>query len=903
MTEKHVYLFDDELGDGYEEPQARKNLLGGKGAGLNVMRHLQIPVPPGFTLTTEVCNFFRSQGGAFPEAMEDQVRGALASVEAEVDRTFGDPAKPLLVSVRSGARASMPGMMDTILNLGLTDITVEGLATGSGDRRFAFDAYRRLLQMYGDVVLGVEHADFEEVLGSLKREQGNPRMLDSEIPVEALEELVRRYKALIADKGSVPFPQDVWAQLWGAVGAVFRSWDNHRAVRYRRMEGFADEWGTACTIQAMVFGNMGQTSGSGVCFTRNPSTGEKLLYGEYLPNAQGEDVVAGIRTPLNITAAGAPPGREEETLERQMPEVFESIVQLCQKLESHYGDMQDVELTVERGKAWVLQTRTGKRAAHAAVRIAKELVDEGVLSREQALLKVDAAVLDQLLHARLPSPEELAAQGIHPAANGLPASPGAATGKIVFDADEAERAAADGTEVILVRRETSPEDIHGMKAAQGIVTATGGMTSHAAVVARGLGKCCVAGCSGLQVDYAKQQVTAHGDGGKVAIFGAGDVITLDGTHGKVYGGALDVVAAAKVPELETLMEWADEVRTLRVRANADTPRSARLARSYGAEGIGLCRTEHMFFADERLEAVRCVVLAESADKRREWLAKIEPMQRDDFADILRAMDGLPVTVRLLDWPLHEFLPREEREHQAVADALGVSLDAVQARAQQMHEVNPMLGHRAVRVGLTIPSIYETQVRALLQAALEVSAEGVVVHPEIMIPVVGIAAELTKMRALVDQTAETLFAEAGRRVAYQVGTMIELPRACLVAGSLAESAEFFSFGTNDLTQTTFGISRDDSSHFLPTYVDELRILDADPFARLDEEGVGELVAIACERGRKARPDIKLGLCGEHGGDPKSIDFCHRVGLAYVSCSPPRLPIARLAAAQAALRAQS
>ncbi len=900
MTDKHVYLFDDDLGDEYADMQAKKDLLGGKGAGLNVMRHLDVPVPPGLTITTATCNHFRTHDGAFPEGMEAQVREGLKTVEEEVGRGFGDPKNPLLVSVRSGARMSMPGMMDTILNLGLNDETVEGLAEGSGDRRFAFDAYRRFLQMYGDVVLGVDHSSFEEVLGNLKRELGDGRMLDSDIPVDGLEELVKRYQKLIADEGSAPFPQDVWEQLWGAVAAVFRSWDNQRAIRYRRMQGFDDDWGTGCTVQAMVFGNMGQTSGTGVCFTRNPSTGEKMLYGEYLVNAQGEDVVAGIRTPLNITAAGAPPGREDETLERQMPEVFQTIVDLCAKLEAHYGDMQDIELTVERGKAWVLQTRTGKRAAHAAVRIAKELVDEGVLTREQALMNVDAGVLDQLLHARLPTPEELEKEGTYPVASGLPASPGAATGKIVFDADQAEEAAKNGEEVILVRRETSPEDIHGMKAAQGILTATGGMTSHAAVVARGLGKCCVAGCSDLQVDYGKREVVARKDGGHAVTFQEGDVITLDGTHGKVYAGALDVVAAAKVPELETLMKWADQVRTLKVRANADTPRTARLARSFGAEGIGLCRTEHMFFADERLEAVRCVVLAGSPEQRKEWLAKIEPMQRADFTKIFRAMDGLPVTVRLLDSPLHEFLPREEAEHQQVADALGEDIAQLKARARQMHEVNPMLGHRAVRVGLTMPTIYEAQVRALLQAALDVSADGIDVHPEIMIPVVGIAGELSRMRKLVDATAELLFAEAGRRVDYQVGTMIELPRACLVAGEIAESAEFFSFGTNDLTQTTFGISRDDAGRFLPTYVDDLQILPADPFARLDEDGVGELVSIACERGRAKRGDLKLGLCGEHGGDPISIDFCHRTGLGYVSCSPPRLPIARLAAAQAALR---
>ena len=896
-SKQHVYLFEDSVpGD----EVARRHLLGGKGAGLAVMTGLGIPVPPGLTLTTEVCNYFRERDGSFPDGLEAQVRSALGQVEKRVQRTFGGETDPLLVSVRSGARASMPGMMDTILNLGLTDATVEGLANGSGDRRFAFDAYRRLLQMYGDVVLGVEHASFEETLRDLKRELGDSRMMDSAIPVDGLEELVRRYKKRIANEGSAPFPQDAYEQLWGAIGAVFRSWDNQRAIRYRRMQGFDDAWGTACTVQAMVFGNMGETSGSGVCFTRNPSTGERVLYGEYLPNAQGEDVVAGIRTPLNITADGAPPGREDDTLERKMPEVFAEVVALCQKLESHYGDMQDVELTVERSKAWVLQTRTGKRTAHAAVRIAKELVDEGVLTPHQALLKVDPNTLDQLLHARLPTPDELAKTGTLPLASGLPASPGAATGVIVFDADEAERMASDGAEVILVRRETSPEDIHGMKAARGIVTATGGMTSHAAVVARGLGKCCVAGCSGLHVDYAKRKVIARDEIGNLVELAAGEVITLDGSHGKVYRGALDVVAAAKVPELEALMEWADEARSLHVRANADTPRAARMARSFGAQGIGLCRTEHMFFAADRLEAMRCVVLAGSDEARSRWLAKIEPMQREDFLGIFAAMDGLPVTMRLLDWPLHEFLPKEDAEHASVAAALGENVEELRARAQSMHEVNPMLGHRAVRVGLTVPSIYRTQVRAIVHAALDALEAGHTALPEIMIPVVGIAGELTRMRALVEETAEAVFAERKRRVTYTVGTMIELPRACLVADELAQDAQFFSFGTNDLTQTTFGISRDDSGSFLPAYVNELGLLPADPFARLDERGVGQLVAMACERGRATRQDLKLGLCGEHGGDPASIAFCHRVGLDYVSCSPPRLPVARLAAAQIALR---
>lgn len=894
MTQ-HVHSFDaapslpeDEL----------KNLLGGKGAGLCRMTSLGIPVPPGFTLSTEVCTHFMENEGAYPENLEAQVLEALGGIEAKLGRKFGDAKSPLLVSVRSGARVSMPGMMDTILNLGLNDETVLGLAEASGDRRFAFDAYRRLLSMYGDVVLGVDHHRFEEVLAGLKRELGNPAMLDSALSAEQLEELVQRYKQLLASEGK-PFVQDPQEQLWGAIGAVFGSWNNTRAVRYRRMQGISSRWGTACTIQAMVFGNLGETSGSGVAFTRNPSTGAKMLYGEYLPNAQGEDVVAGIRTPLTLTASAALPGREELALERRQPEVFAEIAKHCQALEAQFGDMQDVEFTVENGRAFILQTRTGKRTARAAVRIAVEMVDEGVIAPNEALLLVEPKSLDQLLHARLPTPTELQEKGIGALAGGLPASPGAATGVVVFDADEAERLAADGRDVLLVRRETSPEDIHGMRAAKGIVTATGGMTSHAAVVARGLGKCCVAGVSAMSVDYAAQTLTVRDSDGSSRVYGKGSVLSLDGTHGKVYEGALDVVAAATIPEFERLMAWADEARRLRIRANADTPRQARTARAFGAEGIGLCRTEHMFFAEERLEAVRCMILAETDGERAEWLSKIEPMQRTDFENIFVAMSGLPVTVRLLDWPLHEFLPRQVGEMEAVARALGTPLAKVKAKAESLHEINPMLGHRAVRVGLTMPEIYRTQVRAVAEAAFAAKAAGHDPKPEIMIPVVALGAELNTIRKVVEDELAAAYERAGDRLEIPIGTMIELPRACLVADELARDAEFFSFGTNDLTQTTFGISRDDAGKFLGHYLDQ-ELIAADPFARLDEKGVGALVKMAAEKGRSTRPEIHLGVCGEHGGDPDSIAFCEAIGLGYVSCSPPRLPIARLAAAQASLR---
>ncbi len=893
-----VYMFGEDIGDA-----PPKQLLGGKGAGLAEMTRLGVPVPPGFTITTEACLAYTDSGGKMPDGLEEEVDEAVRELEERIGRGLGDPKSPLLVSVRSGAAVSMPGMMDTILNLGLNDATVEGLAEESKDRRFAFDAYRRLLDMYGDVVLGVKREHFEEALAQLKRNLGDASMSDQDVPADKLEELVGRYARIIADGAGAPFPDDVRAQLWGAIGAVFQSWDNPRAVRYRKMHDIPHDMGTAVNVQAMVFGNMGDDSGSGVAFTRSPSTGERVLYGEFLANAQGEDVVAGIRTPRPITEAAASPGREAESLERSWPEVFREISDIADKLEKHFREMQDIEFTIEKGRVFILQTRTGKRTAHAAVRIAVEMVNEGLIDRDDALVRVEPESLEQLLHARLPSPDELEARGIRPIASGLPASPGAAMGRIVLDADEAERLAEEGKDVILVRRETSPEDIHGMKAALGIVTATGGMTSHAAVVARGLGKCCVAGCSAMTVDYEASKVSVRLDDGGTVALAPGDVITLDGTHGKIYLGELDVEAAAKVPEFETLMGWADGRRRLGVRANADTPRAARTSRSFGAEGIGLCRTEHMFFAEDRLEAVRCMVLSEGDEERAKWLDRIAPMQREDFVAIFEAMSGLPVTIRLLDWPLHEFLPREENDYGSVARALGVTADVVKKRAQAMHEVNPMLGHRGVRVGLTTPAIYRMQTRAILEAAVDCAARGIPVVPEIMIPVVALSSELAAMRTIVEEVAREVLAEAKAEIAWSYGTMIELPRACLVAGSLAETAEFFSFGTNDLTQTTFGLSRDDAGRFLAKYLDDPRgLLTADPFARLDTTGVGELVRLAAERGRATRADIKLGVCGEHGGDPRSIAFCEAVGLDYVSCSPPRLPIARLAAAQATIRAE-
>jgi pyruvate,orthophosphate dikinase len=896
-----VYRFQDELEADAGGP---KEALGGKGAGLAEMTRLGIPVPPGFTITTEACLAWMKAGERFPEGLDAQVARALADVEASAGRKLGDPKAPLLVAVRSGARISMPGMMDTVLNLGLNDRTVEGLAEGAGDRRFAFDAYRRFVEMYGDVVLGVPRGRFDDAFRETKASLGDEGMADAEVPAEALAELVEKHKAIVADHTGAPFPEDVQDQLWGAIAAVFRSWRTPRAVRYRAMEDIPESWGTAVNVQAMVFGNRGETSGSGVAFTRNPSNGERALYGEFLPNAQGEDVVAGTRTPRPITVESAPPGREKESLEQSMPDAFATIRDVANRLESHFRDMQDIEFTIEDGRVYLLQTRTGKRTAEAAVRIAVAMVEEGLIDQDEALLRVDAESLEQLLHARLPAPEVLAERGIHPIASGLPASPGAALGEIVFDADEAETKAGDGHAVILVRRETSPEDIHGMKAAVGILTATGGMTSHAAVVARGLGKCCVAGVGTAEVDYEARSVRFRADDGKVHRFGAGDMLTLDGSHGRVYPGELEVEAAASLSEFDTFMGWADDRRRLRVRANADTPRGARTARSYGAQGIGLCRTEHMFFSADRLEAVRCMVLAGSEEERERWLARIEPFQQEDFLEMFEAMGGLPMTVRLLDWPLHEFLPREEADIDAVARALGIELREVRRRAETMEEVNPMLGYRGVRVGLSTPAIYRMQVRAAARAALESRRRGVPVALEIMVPVVAMPEELARMRRIVEEVLEAERGAAGPEAAdleVLIGTMIEIPRACLLADQVAEYADFFSFGTNDLTQTVWGMSRDDAGNFLPFYLDRAQeILEADPFARLDTSGVGGLMEIAVDRGRRARQELKLGICGEHGGDPRSVAFCDALGLEYVSCSPPRLPVARLAAAQATIR---
>jgi pyruvate,orthophosphate dikinase len=898
MAQKFVYRFQDDIGG-----RDARELLGGKGSGLREMVKLGIPVPPGFTISTEACRAWNEGGRKLPPEAVPEVESGIAAVEKALGRTFGGGTLPLLVSVRSGAAASMPGMMDTILNLGLNDETVEALAKESGNRRFAFDAFRRLLQMFGDVVMGVPREHFEKALANEKRALGNPVMLDSEVPAEALERVCAEAKRIIQTHAGRPFPADVREQLWAAVDAVFASWENPRARRYRQMHDIRGLIGTAVNVQAMVFGNLGDDSGSGVAFTRNPSNGEKVLYGEFLHNAQGEDVVAGIRTPKPITKFGSARGRDHESLEATMPAAFASIVEIAGRLETHFRDMQDIEFTVERGKVFLLQTRNAKRTAHAAVRVAVDLVREGRITEDEAIMRVEAPSLEQLLHASLPSPDTLKKRGIEPIATGIPASPGAAIGIIVLDADEAESLAAQGKEVILVRRETSPEDIHGMKAAQGIITATGGMTSHAAVVARGLGKCCVAGCSGLNVDYETRTVTARDIVGRVTVLRPGDRISLDGTNGAIYSGELEVEAAAKVPDFDVLMAWADARRGLKVRTNADTARQARTARAFGAEGIGLCRTEHMFFAEDRVEAVRCMALSQTPEDRAKWLERIEPMQQGDFEEIFTAMDGLPVTIRLLDWPLHEFLPKEAREFASVAKALGVAEHDVRSRALDLHEVNPMLGHRGVRLGITDPAVYRMQARAILRAAARAQKKGVRVLPEIMIPVVALASELAILRSEIDAIAKAVFEEETVTVAFQFGTMIELPRACLVAGDLAKDAEFFSFGTNDLTQTTFGISRDDAGKFLAAYLGHVPpVFESDPFARLDETGVGELIAIAVERGKKARPTIKLGICGEHGGEPHSIAFAARVGLDYVSCSPPRLPIARLAAAQAALRSK-
>ncbi|MBA4803938.1 MAG: pyruvate, phosphate dikinase [Brevundimonas sp.] len=884
-----VYGFGGGSADG---DASMKNLLGGKGANLAEMSSLGLPVPPGFTITTEACNHFYQQGQTYPADLEAQVKAGLARVEGIVGKTFGDPENPLLVSVRSGARASMPGMMDTVLNLGLNDETVEGLAALSGDRRFALDSYRRFITMYSNVVLGLSHDDFEEVLDDHKDRLGVT--VDTDLTAKDWEKVVAAYKQVVEDRLGRPFPQDPNDQLWGAIGAVFTSWMNDRAKFYRRMHDIPESWGTAVNVQSMVFGNMGDTSATGVAFTRNPSTGEARLYGEFLVNAQGEDVVAGIRTPQSLTRAGREEmGETAPSMEEAMPEVFGQFVDVVGALERHYRDMQDIEFTVEQGRLWMLQTRNGKRTARAALKIAVDLAAEGVISEEEAVSRVEPAALDQLLHPTLdPKAERVVV------AAGLPASPGAATGKVVFDADEAERLSQLGEAVILVREETSPEDIHGMHAARGIVTARGGMTSHAAVVARGMGRPCVSGAGEIHIDEKAGAFTARG-----RTFRAGEIITIDGGKGEVLDGAVPMIEPELTGDFQTLMAWADRVRRLKVRANAETPLDARTARGFGAEGIGLCRTEHMFFDDTRIAAVREMILADDEAGRRAALAKIAPFQKSDFVELFTIMSGLPVTVRLLDPPLHEFIPHGEAEIDALAAAQGLDAAKLKRRARELHETNPMLGHRGCRLGVAYPEIYEMQVRAVLEAALEVKkASGVAPIPEIMHPLVALGLEMKFLRELTDRTAEAVFAEAGDRVEYLVGTMIELPRAALRAADLAEYAQFFSFGTNDLTQTTFGISRDDSGRFLQAYMDK-GIFETDPFVRLDQEGVGDLIRIAAERGRAAREGVKMGICGEHGGDPASIAFCEAVGLDYVSCSPYRVPIARLAAAQAALDARA
>ena len=883
---KWVYSF----GAGHNEGRAEmRDLLGGKGANLAEMASIGLPVPPGFTITTELCTAFYKNDRKYPDELAAEVRAALARVEAAVGLRFGDRANPLLVSVRSGARVSMPGMMDTVLNLGLNDETVNGLANSANDPRFAWDSYRRFVQMYGSVVLGVPHHRFEEIIEGVKLDQG--LVEDTALSEQDWQHVVDGYKDMVQSETGAPFPQDPEQQLWGAIGAVFGSWMNPRAVTYRRLHDIPAEWGTAVNVQAMVFGNMGEDCATGVCFTRDPSTGENLFYGEFLVNAQGEDVVAGIRTPQPLSKVRAKDG--EVSMEEALPDAYAELMAVRDRLERHYRDMQDIEFTVQRQKLYMLQTRNGKRTTGASLRIAVEMANAGLIDRKEAVRRVNPSALDQLLHPMLDpdAPRNVLAKG-------LPASPGAASGAVVFSADEAESRAAKGEAVILVRIETSPEDIHGMHAATGILTTRGGMTSHAAVVARGMGRPCVAGAGGIAVDYGAQTLSAGG-----ATVRGGETITLDGASGEVFAGSVAMIEPAMSGDFATLMEWADATRRMRVRANAETPLDAETARKFGAEGIGLCRTEHMFFDPARIGAVRQMIMASDERGRRRALEILLPFQRQDFYELFRIMAGLPVTIRLLDPPLHEFLPHQEAELAELAEALGADVDTMRRRAAELAEANPMLGHRGCRLGISYPEIYEMQARAIFEGALQVAKEGGEAPvPEIMIPLVGMRKELEITRAQIEKIAKQVFGEAGRTLEYSIGTMIELPRAALTADRIAEVADFFSFGTNDLTQTTFGLSRDDAGKFLPHYV-EAGILPKDPFVSIDREGVGTLVRIAAEKGRVTRNDIKLGICGEHGGDPASIAFCEEVGLDYVSCSPYRVPVARLAAAQAALGAGS
>ena len=885
MAEKYVYYFGNGKADGKAE---MKNLLGGKGANLAEMTSIGLPVPPGFTISTEVCTEFYKNNRKYPAGLKEEVETNLREVERLMGKSFGDPENPLLVSVRSGARASMPGMMDTILNLGLNDLTVQGVIRQSRDERFAYDAYRRFVQMYSDVVMGMDKDILEHLLEHKKEAKGVH--LDTDLTAEDWKDLVAKFKAEIKRHLAKDFPEDPQEQLWGAIGAVFGSWMNQRAITYRRLSNIPADWGTAVNVQSMVFGNMGEDCATGVAFTRDPSTGENYFYGEYLVNAQGEDVVAGIRTPQPINKAKGS-SKDLPAMEDVMPECYMQLVKIRDILEKHYKDMQDIEFTIETGKLFMLQTRNGKRTASAAIKIAVDMVAEGLIDEKTAVQRVAPSQLDQLLHPSLDpkAPKKKIAKG-------LPASPGAASGQVVFTADEAEAAAKLGLKVILVRVETSPEDIHGMHAAQGILTARGGMTSHAAVVARGMGKCCVAGCGDITVNYAAQSFTAKG--GVVVM--KGDVITLDGSAGEVMLGQVPTVPPQLTGDFGTLMGWVDKFRKLKVRTNADTPHDSRVAREYGAEGIGLCRTEHMFFEADRIAAVREMILAEDLEGRKLALAKILPMQKGDFIGIFREMKGLPVTIRLLDPPLHEFLPQEEKDIEALAKTLGVTVQALKNKVEFLHEFNPMLGHRGCRLGLTYPEIYDLQVQAIMEAACELNRdEGFKIVPEIMIPLVAVVEELKRLRENAVKVCEEVQGRYGVKIEYLIGTMIELPRAALTADEIATQADFFSFGTNDLTQTTFGLSRDDAGKFLPFYV-ENGLLPDDPFVTLDQGGVGQLVRIGCERGRATRPNLKVGICGEHGGDPESVIFCHKIGLDYVSCSPFRVPIARLAAAHAALR---
>ena len=877
---KYVYLF----GAGKTEGDASmRELLGGKGANLAEMSRLQLPVPAGFTISTEVCTYYYGHGSRYPRTLHKQVLAAVKAVERTMGATFGDPGNPLLFSVRSGARASMPGMMETVLNLGLNDEIAAGLCALTGDGRFTYDVYRRFVQMYGDVVMGLRPEGREEIdpFESLleKKKEARGVELDSELSAADLEELVGEFKALIKRRLKRDFPEDPQEQLWGAVGAVFQSWQGQRAIRYRELEGIPHEWGTAVNVQSMVYGNMGADCATGVAFTRDPSTGARKLYGEYLINAQGEDVVAGIRTPEPI-----------EKLKKQLPAAFRQFQEVCKTLERHYRDMQDLEFTIQKGRLWMLQTRAGKRTAAAAVKIAVDMAREKLIDRPEALLRVKPGDLDQLLHPSFDPAAEKVRIG-----SGLPASPGAASGKAVFHAEDAEEMAGNGEQVILVRLETSPEDIGGMHAARGILTARGGMTSHAAVVARGMGKCCVAGCGDIAVDYARGQFSANGQ-----VVRKGDWISIDGSSGEVMLGQVATVEAQFSREFSSLMKWADQARKLKVRTNADTPHDSKVARGFGAEGIGLCRTEHMFFEGDRILAVREMILAEDEAGRRRALAKLKPMQRRDFEGIFKEMNGLPVTIRLLDPPLHEFLPHEAAQQREMAAELGVPVRKIKAKIANLHEFNPMLGHRGCRLGITYPEIYEMQVEAIIEAAVNVQKRRIRALPEIMIPLVGTVREFADLREMATRVASGILRRRNSRVRYTVGTMIEIPRAAVIADQIAAEAEFFSFGTNDLTQLTYGYSRDDAGKFLPDYVDK-GILAADPFQTLDREGTGQLVRLGTERGRSARDDLKVGICGEHGGDPDSVLFCHQLGLDYVSCSPFRVPIARLAAAHAALGA--